>query len=658
MDLLLDIAIVFALSAVAIVVCHRLRVPPIVGLLVTGVIAGPSGLHLVSVEGEVEVMAEIGVVLLLFVIGMELSLKGLADMGRPFLVGGTVQMGLTAVLIGVSSYLMGRAPGTAAFLGFVVALSSTAVVLKVLQDRGEIESPHGTAAVGTLIYQDIAVVPLMLAVPLFGGVATATTSVSALDLVIRLAAVAVVGYASYRWVVPAILHGAAATQNREAFLLTIIVICLGIALLTSRAGLSIALGAFLAGLIISDSEYSNQAVAVILPFRDVFTSLFFVSVGMLLDISFVVDHAPEVVILTLGILVIKPVAALVAVLTLGFPLRTAVLAGIALGQIGEFSFVLAGAGQQAGLVDAPLFQTVLATAVASMVVTPFMIQASPRVADMFSRLPMPAWLKKGRSLLFLADVHDLTRHVVIAGFGVTGHKVAEAAERAGVPYAVLEMNPDTVRAARAQGTQIHYGDASQESVLRHVAVSEAMSVVVAVNDPAAARRITEFSRRMAPDAFVVVRTRYLREVEALYALGADEVIADELEVSIEIFSRVLGRALVPREDIERFVVETRREWREMARSLSPDSTSSHDLRVELPDMRTRSFRVRAGSPYAEKTLAELDLRRRYRVTVLAVRKPDRTVTNPHAETLLHEGDILFVIGPEAWGPDEVPEPPH
>ncbi len=654
MQLLLDIAVVFALSVVAIVACHRLRIPPLVGLLVTGVFAGPSGLHLISVEEEVEVMAEVGVVLLLFVIGLELSLKGLAKMGRPLLLGGTVQMGLTALAVGIGSYLMARGTGTSVFLGFVVALSSTAVVLKILQDRGEIDSPHGTAVLGTLIYQDIAVVPLMLAIPLFGGTATAATS--ALGLLVRLAIVVVVGYVAYRWVVPWVLHRTAATQSREAFLLTIIVICLGIALLTSRAGLSLALGAFLAGLIISESEYSNQAVAVILPFRDVFTSLFFVSVGMLLDLSFVAEHALEVAVLTLGILLIKPAAALVAVLSLGYPLRTAVLAGLALGQIGEFSFVLAAAGEQAGVIDAGLFQTVLATAVASMLLTPLLIQVSPRVADALCSLPLPGALKTGRSHLHLTDVHDLSRHVVIAGFGVTGRNVAEAAERAGIPYAVLEINPDTVRTERARGVPIHYGDASQVNVLRHVATSEAMSVVVAVNDPAAARRITEFARRMAPDAFIVVRTRYLREVEALYSLGADEVIADELEVSIEIFSRVLGRALVPREDIERYIGETRREWRDMARSLSPESTSSHDLRVELPGMRTRSFRVTAGSPFAEKTLAEVDLRHRYRVTVLAVRKPDRTVTSPHGDTLIHDGDVLFVIGPEGWDPDRVRAP--
>ncbi len=656
MDLLLDITIAFALSVGAVLICYRLKLPPVVGFLIGGVIAGPHVLGVVSSTEQVELLAELGVALLLFVIGLELSLSDLIEIRKPFLIGGTVQMGLTTALVGVGSIVMGREPLQALFLGFVVALSSTAVVLKLLQDRAELEAPHGRMALGTLIYQDIAVVPLMLAAPLLavsaGG--SAAPSMPVIDFLARVVAVGVLVYVSYRFVVPVLMHQVARTKSREAFLLSVLVICMGIALASGAAGLSLALGAFLAGLVISESPYSHQAVSVIMPFRDVFTSLFFVSIGMLVDLSFIAQHPLLIAQLTLGIFLIKPFAAGVATILLGYPLRTGILAGFALGQIGEFSFLLAEEGVAVGLLDHDTFQIVVACAVLSMILTPAMLAIAPRAASLAMRMPLlPERLKRGSAVDELALEHEHRGHVLVIGFGLTGSNVVHAVEHAGIPATVVEMNPDLVRKARAEHVDIHYGDASNEAVLEHVHAHEARAIVVAVDDAQATRRIVSLARRIAPDAFLLVRTRYLRGSEGLHTLGADEVIADELEVSVEVLSRVLARMLVPKEDIERYIRDMRTGSREMARPFASETFSAGDLRVEIPELRTQAFRVVEGSPYAGRTIAALDLRTRYGVTVLSVRRDGNNIANPSGDTVVFLDDVLFVIGPESFDPHQV-----
>lgn len=653
---LTDLTVIFALAVLAAIVSHRLNQPTAIGLLLAGVIAGPDVLGLVRNAHQIETLSEIGVVLLLFVIGLEFSLADLAHMRRQFLVGGTIQFLGTSAIVGAATLAMGSTPQQSVYIGFVVALSSTAIVLKMLQERAELDSPHGRVVLASLIYQDIAVVPVMLMAPLLAGTSGgagggATTEV--LWLIARIGAVAALALVAWRWVVPWLLERITATRSSEAFLLGVITLCVGIAVITQQFGLSLALGAFLAGLIISESDYSHQAVTVMLPFRDVFMSLFFVSIGMLLDLQYLLAHPVRLLLLTLGVLAIKPLVAGIAGLVLGLPVRSATLAGLALGQIGEFSLVATTAGVTAGLFGADVFQTVLDTAILSMVFTPVLFAIGPRFAEAMSRTPL-ARLERGRfSPAAVGSAHAYDGHVVIVGYGVTGGNVARTARLAEVPYTILELNAATVAAALEAGEPIHYGDATQESILRHIDADKARAIVVAIDDPPAARRIVELSRRISPDAFVLVRTRYLREVEPLLALGADEVVADELEVSVEVFSRVLARMLVPREDIKRLIGEVRGEWRRMARTFSTDATSVPDLRVSVPDLTTHTLRLGPGSPLVGKTIAENHLRDEYKVMVLAITRAGETIGNPRGDAVLLEGDVLFVIGPAEWDPRTV-----
>ncbi len=652
-SLLLDITIIFALAVVAAIVCHRLNVPSSIGLLLAGVLAGPGALGLVRNAHEVELLAEIGVVLLLFVIGLEFSLADLAHLRRQFVIGGSIQFFGTAAIVGTATVLMGSTLNQSIYLGFVVALSSTAVVLKMLQERAELDAPHGRMVLASLIYQDIAVVPVMLTAPLLAGSLNGSAGGDVLGLVARILAVAAFAFVAYRWVVPWLLERITATRSSEAFLLGVIGMCIGIALLTQSMGLSLALGAFLAGLIISESDYSHQAVAVMLPFRDVFMSLFFISVGLLLDLGYLIDNPVRLALLTAGILFIKPVVATVAALVIGLPLRSSVLAGLALAQVGEFSLVATQAAVLAGLFGTDVFQTVLNTAVLSMLFTPVLFAIGPRLAGALSRTPLVRLERSGFSPAAVGSAHAYAGHILIVGFGVTGANVARTAKQADVPYAILELNASTVREASEQGEPVHFGDATQETILRHVDADKARAIVVVIDDPAGARRVVELARRVAPDAYILVRSRYLREVEPLHSLGADEVIADELEVSIEIFARVLSRMLVPREDIKRLIGDVRGAWRRMARPFTKDATAVPDLRVNVPNLTTHTLRISPGSPLVGLSIAESQLRAEHGVTVLGMTRDGEAVEHVQGDTMFHDGDVLFTIGPLDWDPATV-----
>ena len=654
-SLLLDLVTIFALSVAAAVICHRLRLPSAIGLLLAGVIAGPHALRLVRNAHEIELLAEIGVVLLLFVIGLEISIADLERLKRFFAIGGSAQFFGTAAVVTLLLPLTGLLPQQSLYLGFVIALSSTAIVLRALQERGELDTPHGRSILSILIYQDIGVVPVMLTAPLLAGMAGLASGggggwggLGALLLKVLL--VAGFGYSAYRWIVPWVLERITRTRSSEAFLLGVFMLCVGIAVFTQSLGLSLALGAFLAGFILSESDYSHQAVAVMLPFRDVLMSLFFISIGMLLDVKVLAGNLAPLLLLTAAVLLIKPLIAGAASLAVGLPLRQAVLSGMALAQVGEFSLVATKAGVSAGLLSQEAFQSVLVVAVLSMLATPLLIQAAPTLADRMADTPLGRWSDR-RLRLEPDDVGPReVPSVLIVGFGVTGRNLAASCRRCEVPYAVIELNAALVKEGRGEGIPIHYGDASQPAILALARASRARAIVVVIDDPGAARRVVELARRVAPEAFILVRTRYLREVEPLSQLGADEVIADELEVSIEVFSRVLARMLVPRQRIKELIAETRGEWRRMARSLAPESTRVHDLRVVLPDLATHSIPLREGNPWVGHTIASSRLRAEHGVTVLAVRRSGETFSNPRGDLPLQSGDVLFVIGPADWDP--------
>jgi monovalent cation:H+ antiporter-2, CPA2 family len=643
-ELLKDVVIILGLSAIVLFVCHRLRVPVIVGYLFTGLLAGPHVLGVIKDQQAVQVLAEVGVVLLLFTIGLEFSLRSLLNFKKVSFLGGTLQVVLTLLAGFIVARGFGWSLSKSIFIGFLACLSSTAIVMKILQDRAEVETPHGNTSLGILIFQDIAVVPMMLAIPLLAG----TERSGGPSLLLLLAGeVAIIPFliVCAKWVVPWIFFRVSQTKSRELFLLTVVVMCLAVAWLTHSLGLSLALGAFLAGLTISESEYSQQALGNILPFQDVFASFFFVSVGMLLDLSFFVQRPGLLVMMATGLIAIKAVLAGLAVLLVGLPLRTVILVGLSLGQIGEFSFVLSETGGQYGLLDSNSYQIFLAVSILTMMATPFIMTGAPRTAQWALKLHLPARLKRGAYPVARTKRVTLKDHVVIVGYGINGRNLARAAKASSIPYVVLDINPMTVRQERKKGEPIYYGDATQEAVLHHVNLRHAKAVAVVINDPPAARRITELSRRLNPRVYIIVRTRFVREMEPLRGLGADEVIPEEFETSVEIFSRVLGKYLLPKDEIEKFISEVRLDGYGMFRSLAREATTCSDLRVCLPDAEISSFRIAEGSSLTGKTIEQIGLRKRYGVVLLALRRDTQILSAPGADTTFQTGDILFVVGP-------------
>jgi len=505
--LLDELAIIAALAVAVTVVLAKFKLPTVAGLLAAGALLGPTGLRLVRSMHAIEVLAEVGVVLLLFTIGLEFSLERLRHIFRQVALGGALQVVLTtAATAGVASAL-GQPIGRGIFYGFVFALSSTAIVLRSLGERRELDAPHGRFIVGALIFQDLCVVPMVLIVPLLGGHAPAAQAAVGIGLALLKALVVVVGtVALARFVVPRILSWVDASRSREVFLLAILALCIGTAWLTSLAGLSLALGAFLGGMVVADTEYGHRAMGDMLPLRDAFVSVFFVSLGMLFDVRVVAAHPALVTLLTLGFLLGKGLLATLAALAMRFPARVAWLAGVGLAQFGEFGFVIARLAQSRGVVDAEAVGPLLAAGIASMFVAPLLVRAAPHITA-GERLLAPLERLIGVRSIDEADEGHvaLARHVVLVGYGLAGRFAARALMACDAPLVVLELNAENVRRGKAQGMPIYYADATSAEALGHAHLAEARLLVLLMNDPQAAQRVVDTAQRVAPEVPILMR---------------------------------------------------------------------------------------------------------------------------------------------------------
>jgi len=635
-----ELVILLAAAVVIIYISHKIKLPPVVGFLLTGILIGPGGFSLVKDTRTIDSLAEIGVVMLLFNIGLEFTLDRMKRIQKIFWIGGGLQVVLTTSAAVLVLVLLRIPMKAAVFYGFLVSLSSTAVVLKILSDRGEIDAPQGRISFGILIFQDLAIVPMIALVPILANVQAASPLSILSRFLLSTGAIAAV-FAVARFLMPKILHLVVGTRIREIFLLASLFVCLGMALLTSSLGLSLALGAFLAGVIISESDYSSQVVSDILPFRDVFNSLFFISIGMLLHTGDLWNSKGIVAGLVLSIFLLKAVVVFLAVRILGYDSRISLLTGLALAQVGEFSFVLAGVGRFNGLLPENIFQVFLASSILTILATPFFIQISPRLV---SRKEKPDGLdRKTREKGGEAD-RKLQDHVIIAGYGLNGRNLAHVLKEAGVGYIILELNPETVRDAAKRGDPTIFGDASSRTILKKAGIERARTIVFAISDPATTRRGVRAAREMGGDVFIVVRTRYASEIDELYRLGANDVIPEEFETSVEIFTRVLQRFHIPRNIIDAQVKIIRGECygvlRGTCEAVKPSAERLSDL---LSAGTAESYYVSKGSWPAGKTLGAVDLRNRTGATVIAVVRGEESFTSPGAEFAVEAGDTLVLV---------------
>ncbi len=632
LELFLSETLAVLVAAVAVLLlCARVRLPAVAGLPLAGLLIGPSGLALVSRE-RVEVFAEVGVVLLLFAIGLELSVGQLADLKRPFLVGGSLQALLTAVATALALAAGGQGPRVALFVGLVVVLSSTAVVLKLYADRGESDTPQARVTLGILLFQDLLVVPLIVLAPVIAGSASGSLPTFLILFAISLAALAIV-FVTARFAVPRLLDRFVRTRVREVFVLGALTLCLAMAWLTQSLGLSAALGAFLAGVLASKSEYSHQVVADIGPFRDVFASVFFVSIGMLVDLPQALGHLPAIAGVAAGVIALKAAAAGGAVRLLGYPPRIALLAGLGLAQIGEFSFLLMSVGRDSGLLSESAFQLLLGTAVLTLLATPGIVRLAPVLAD---------------RLRWRADAapaaEAVVGHVVVVGYGVNGSLLTRVLEEAHIPHVVVELAADTVRRARREGRRAIWGDATRRDILERAGVADAQVVVFAISDSKAVERSVRLARQLNPGLEIVVRTRRVQEIERLRQAGADQVVAEEFETAIEIFTRVLARYHVPRHLVRAQTRALRGEGYRMLRAEAVHPDVSQAVLDALAAGTTDLFQVERDGPAAGRTLRDLELRQRSGATVIALVRGERSHTNPSPEMTIEPGDCLVLVG--------------
>lgn len=613
--------------------------------MLAGILAGPFGLRLIQETENIELLAEIGVVLLLFTIGLEFSLRELLKLRRIIFLGGGLQVFITSLIVAFIFLELGYSPEAAIFIGIIVAFSSTAIVLKLLQERGEIYSAHGRIELGILIFQDVAAVFIIILTPLISG--EAGTGNAIFELVFRGIGLILLTLVSSRYLIPFFLYHVAKTRNSELFLLSIVVIGLSVAWISSLAGLSLALGAFLAGLIISESEYAVQALGNVIPFRDMFMSVFFISTGMLLNLDLVRAHLLLILAATVLVLLMKTFVNALTTFIIGFPLHTMLLVGFSLAQIGEFSLITANVGFANGILSREIYQEFLAIIVLSMVLTPFFTGFGYRSVTVSERLHLPKILLYNRYRDFQEDEKEkgLENHLIIIGFGINGRNVSIAAKKVSIPYIIIEINPETVRHEKLKGEPIIYGDADQKAVLEHAGIWAAKSVIITISDPASSRRIIEAARRLNPNIHIIVRTHFLNDIDSFYAVGADEVISDEFESSIELFSRVLNRYMVPRNEIKTMGEELRADHYLMLRSPEVRRTSICELAFDFSDVEIRSIRVGKYSEAAGKTLGNLNLRKNYGVSVLAISRNHRLIYDLRAETELNPDDIILIISP-------------
>ncbi len=638
-----DIIIIFSLSIIVLFICHQIRIPPIVGFIITGILIGPHGFALIKSVKEVELLAEIGIIFLLFTIGIEFSIKNLLQIKKSALLGGSLQVFMTVLITYFIARQLGFQFHLSIFIGFLIALSSTAIVLNILQSRAEINSPHGRTTFAVLIFQDIIIVPMMLFTPYLSGT-SGNAGTALLVLMLKGLGIILLVYVTSKWIVPKVLYQVTKTRIRELFLLVILVICLATVWITSSAGLSLALGAFLAGLIISNSEYSQDALTNILPFRDIFLSFFFISIGMLLDVGLVLERPIFIGIIALSILVLKTVIAGLVTIMLGYPLRQGILVGLTLSQVGEFSFILSKTGIEYGLLSGNNYQLFLSVSVLTMAATPFIIALAPQIANRILLVKFPKKLIAGFSPEKHTIVTKKKDHLIIIGYGINGKNLARAAKETQIPYIIIEMNPDTVRVEKSLGEPIQYGDATNESLLKNANIQEARILVIAISDPTATNRITQMARQLNPTIYIIVRTRFLQELKPLYTLGADAVIPEEFETSVEIFTRVLMKYLVPRDEINKFISEVRSDSYEMFRSASFESSSLQEFDFHLPNDKIITARVGKKSSFVNKSLSEIKLREVHGVTLLAIQRNLKILSNPGGDTKIHVNDILVFLG--------------
>ena len=636
MPVLQDILIILAASVVIIVISSKLKIPAVAGFLITGMLIGPHALALVKNPDEIELFAEIGIVLMIFIVGIEFSLGKLKQIKRLIIKAGGGQVIITILAVVVIALLLGYRVQNSFFFGFLVSLSSTAIVLKLLQDRQEVDSPQGKINLGILLFQDLCVVPMIVLVPLLAlkGELNIETTLLKTSLAAVLVIVIII---AARYLMPPILNVIVKTRLKEIFVIGSLFLCLGMAYATYELGLSLALGAFVAGIIISESRYSSQIVADILPFKEGFNSLFFISIGMLLDLHYVYENYLAALGLGAGIFLLKALIVIFIVLALKYPARIAIISGLGLAQIGEFSFIIAKLGFDYELIPNSMYQAFLASSVLTMIFTPFAFNLSPKVAIRLTKGKMVLPEKKRIEGSFI-------NHVVIVGAGISGKTLARVLNETGVRYIFVELNPETVKRMAAEGEAVVYGDASRYTILEEARIKTARAIVFVISDPSIIHYAIANARRLNKNVYIIVRTRHVADIDRLYEAGADMVFAEEYEASIEIVARVMSLYGLPPNVINTQINIIHQQRYGLLRGSTDAQSINDQIARIIAAGTTEVFYVMQNSKAIGRTIKELAIREKTGATVISVVRGNEHFPNPPLKFTFQEGDMLVLMG--------------
>jgi len=629
-----SVLVLLASSVVAVALCRRLRLPAIVGYLATGLALGPHALGIAANPQETQHLAEFGIVFLMFSIGLEFSRAKLSTMRRlVFGLGGAQVVATTASAV-CAALVLGVGWQAGAALGAVAAMSSTAIVSKLFAERAELDSAHGRQVIGVLIFQDLAVVPLLVLIPALAQPTGALGVAIAAALAKAVAALVLVMLAGPR-LVRGWLGFAAGLRSNEIFVLNVVLIILLLAYLTGLAGLSLVLGAFLAGMLIAETEYRFQVEEDIKPFRDVLLGLFFVTVGMMLDLRLVAEQPGLVALLFIALVAGKAMIVALVSKAFGTATGTALRVALALGQAGEFGFVLLGLAGTAGVVAPALLQPFLAAMILSMLAAPFVIGASDAIVLRVSR---SEWMLRSLELHRIATQSiDAERHVIVLGYGRNGQRLARLLEAELVPYVALDLDPERVHDAALAGERVVFADSSRREALVAAGIARAAAVVVTFADVNAALRVLAHIHALNPSVPVIVRARDEPDIARLTEAGATEVVPEAFESGVMLASHTLVVVGVPFSRVMRRVSQVRDEQYSLLRGLF---TGSADVGEEVT--RLHAVTLEEGAHAIGHLLADLDLG----IPVRAVRRPGaRRRLAPAEAGALQAGDIVVLAGP-------------
>lgn len=630
--LLQNVAMILITAVIVLLIFNKLKLPTMIGLFITGIVIG----HVINDTSMISTLSELGVVFLLFIIGLEFSIEKFSAIKHYALFGGILQVSLTTILVTLLGLGLGLVLNSAIFLGFLVAFSSTAIVMKIMQQKHLNHSVQGRVTLGILIFQDIAVIVVILITPLLGGQSIELHTFP--ELLIKLIGVAILIVIGAKWFIPLALKDAAKTKNRDLFMLLTLFICMGTTFATSLIGIGPELGAFLAGLLISNTEYSHQTLGYIQPFQDVFMSLFFISIGLMVNLHLFLYNIGIILALTAIILIIKFAATLLTGIVLKLPNKISISIAILLSQIGEFSFVLAREGMTCGLMTQRFFSIFLGVSILTMSVSPFLQKFTPQITKLLSK---SSYFQEEGELKTLpeelTEAQPIKDHVILVGMGRVGKQMTKACNQFNVPILAVDMNPIVVEQQQNLGVPIIYGNASNENVLKQLRVTSAQCIVISASTYEGTLNTIDAARRLNPDIHIIVRTKYLKNIEEVIEAGADEVIPKEFETSILMFTRIMDYYNKDMDEIADAVNDLRSDNYDAFRSVSSEDVSAYlsnsFTEVELDSLRVYNDAHISDFPFEKNNL-----------TVTSVIRDNSTIIYIDEKFQFLEDDIILFTG--------------